>query len=187
MTKTNKKVLDYLKKIVILLIEILNKDSGGHIMTNKKTLKLLAILTAFVMIFSIACKNKQTAPISASEVISGEMPIETAQGIEQFMGKTFRSDVLETGISYLWVRISEDSTIKYQASGATEPDFSIANELIVSKGMGQNYVFQGKAFASGEQSGKLLFEPDGTLTVKFISGNSYVGQTIKCKWVDLIK
>ena len=156
-------------------------------MTNRKTIKLLAILTALVMIFAIACKNKQTAPISASEVISGEMPIDLTQDVSQFAGKTFRSDVLDTGISYLWVRISEDSTIKYQAAGVNEPDFSIANELVVSKGMGQNYVFQGKAFASGEQSGRLVFEPDGTLTVKFISGNSYVGQTIECKWVDLLK
>ena len=156
-------------------------------MTNKKTIKLLAILTAVVMLFAIACKNKQTAPISASEVISGEMPIDLTQDVSQFAGKTFRSDVLDTGISYLWVRISEDSTIKYQAAGVNEPDFSIANELVVSKGMGQNYVFQGKAFASGEQSGRLVFEPDGTLTVKFISGNSYVGQTIECKWVDLLK
>ena len=156
-------------------------------MTNKKTIKFLAILTAVVMLFAIACKNKQTAPISASEVISGEMPIDLTQDVSQFAGKTFRSDVLDTGISYLWVRISEDSTIKYQAAGANEPDFSIANELVVSKGMGQNYVFQGKAFASGEQSGRLVFEPDGTLTVKFISGNSYVGQTIECKWVDLLK
>ena len=156
-------------------------------MTNRKTIKFLAILTALVMIFAIACKNKQTAPISASEVISGEMPIDLTQDVSQFAGKTFRSDVLDTGISYLWVRISEDSTIKYQAAGANEPDFSIANELVVSKGMGQNYVFQGKAFASGEQSGRLVFEPDGTLTVKFISGNSYVGQTIECKWVDLLK
>ena len=156
-------------------------------MTNKKTIKLLAILTAVVMLFAIACKNKQTAPISASEVISGEMPIDLTQDVSQFAGKTFRSDVLDTGISYLWVRISEDSTIKYQAAGVNEPDFSIANELVVSKGMGQNYVFQGKAFASGEQSGRLVFEPDGTLTVKFISGNSYVGQTIECKWIDLLK
>ena len=156
-------------------------------MTNKKTIKLLAILTAVIMLFAIACKNKQTAPISASEVISGEMPIDLTQDVSQFAGKTFRSDVLDTGISYLWVRISEDSTIKYQAAGVNEPDFSIANELVVSKGMGQNYVFQGKAFASGEQSGRLVFEPDGTLTVKFISGNSYVGQTIECKWVDLLK
>ena len=156
-------------------------------MTNKKTIKFLAILTAVVMLFAIACKNKQTAPISASEVISGEMPIDLTQDVSQFAGKTFRSDVLDTGISYLWVRISEDSTIKYQAAGVNEPDFSIANELVVSKGMGQNYVFQGKAFASGEQSGRLVFEPDGTLTVKFISGNSYVGQTIECKWVDLLK
>ncbi|WP_432631905.1 hypothetical protein [Brachyspira sp.] len=156
-------------------------------MTNKKTIKFLAILTAVVMLFAIACKNKQTAPISASEVISGEMPIDLTQDVSQFAGKTFRSDVLDTGISYLWVRISEDSTIKYQAAGVNEPDFSIANELVISKGMGQNYVFQGKAFASGEQSGRLVFEPDGTLTVKFISGNSYVGQTIECKWVDLLK
>ena len=156
-------------------------------MTNKKMIKFLAILTALVMLFAIACKNKQTAPISASEVISGEMPIDLTQDVSQFAGKTFRSDVLDTGISYLWVRISEDSTIKYQAAGVNEPDFSIANELVVSKGMGQNYVFQGKAFASGEQSGRLVFEPDGTLTVKFISGNSYVGQTIECKWVDLLK
>ena len=158
-------------------------------MTNNKTIKFLAILTALVMIFAIACKNKQTAPISASEVISGEMPIDLTQDVSQFAGKTFVSDVLDTGMSYLWVRISEDSTIKYQAhhSSAEEPDFSSAKELVVSKGMGQNYVFQGKAFASGEQSGRLVFEPDGTLTVKFISGNSYVGQTIECKWVDLLK
>ena len=157
-------------------------------MTNNKTIKFLAILTALVMIFAIACKNKQTAPISASEVISGEMPIDLTQDVSQFAGKTFRSvDVLEENMGgyYLWVKISEDSTIKYQ--GGAEPDFSIAKELVVSKGMGQNYVFQGKAFASGEQSGRLVFEPDGTLRVKFISGNSYVGQTIECKWVDLLK
>ena len=167
-------------------------------MTNKKTIKLLAILTAFIMIFSIACKNKQTAPTIAntSNTIEGiegetETPIEPNQdqGIEQFMGKTFRSiDALEESVgAYLWVRISENSTIKYQLSGNTEPDYSIANELIVSQGLGQDYVFQGKAFASGEQSGRLLFEPDGTLTVKFISGNSYVGKSIECKWVDLVK
>ena len=173
-------------------------------MTNKKTIKLLTILTVFVMIFSIACKNKQTAPVSLS--VNGEVPSESAipnesdnmggetsskpnQGIEQFMGKTFRSvDALEESVgSYLWVRISEDSTIKYQASLNTEPDFSIANELVVSKGIGQDYLFQGKAFASGEQAGKLRFESDGTLTVKFISGNSYVGQSIKCKLADLVK
>lgn len=154
-------------------------------MTNKKTIKLLAILTAFIMIFSIACKNKQTASAS----LSGEMPIETNQGIEQFMGKTFRSvDALEESVgAYLWVRISENSTIKYQLAGNTEPDYSIAKELVVSQGIGQNYVFQGKAFESGEQSGRLLFEPDGTLTVNFISGNSYVGKSIECKWVDLVK
>ena len=151
-------------------------------MTNKKTIKLLAILTALIMIFSIACKNKATASASLSEGA-------TSQPIEQFMGKTFRSvDALEESVgSYLWIRISENSTIKYQASLNTEPDFSIANELIVSQGMGENYVFQGKAFASGEQSGKLLFEPDGTLTIKFISGNSYVGKSIVCKWIDLVK
>lgn len=154
-------------------------------MTNKKTIKLLAILTALVMIFSIACKNKTTASTS----LSGEMPIELNQGIEQFMGKTFRSvNALEESVNaYLWIRISENSTIKYQLSDNTEPDFSISKELVVSQGIGQNYVFQGKAFESGEQSGKLLFEPDGTLTVKFISGNSYVGQSIKCEIVDLVK
>ena len=158
-------------------------------MTNKKTIKLLAILAALVMIFSVACKKKTTAPVSLSETISGEMPIEVNKGIEQFMGKTFRSvEALEESVgAYLWVRISEDSTIKYQLSGNTEPDFSIANELIVRQGMGENYVFQGKAFASGEQAGKLLFEPDGTLTIKFISGNSYVGKSIVCKWIDLVK
>ena len=152
-------------------------------MTNKKTIKLsiLAVLMAIVMIFSIACKNKQTASTS----LSGEMPIELTQGIEQFMGKTFKSvDALEESVgSYLWVKISEDSTIKYQASGNTEPDFSISKEVFVSQGMGENYVFQGKAFASGEQAGTLKFQPDGTLTVKFISGNSYVGKSIECKLV----
>ena len=162
-------------------------------MTNKKTLKLLAILTAFVMIFSIACKNKQTAPTSLS--VSGETvsesstPNEPTQNIEQFMGKTFRSvDALEESVgAYLWVRISEDSTIKYQLSGNTEPDFSISKELVVSKGIGQDYLFQGKAFEDGEQAGKLLFEPDGTLTIKFISGNSYVGKSIACKLADLVR
>ena len=150
-------------------------------MTNKKTIKLLAILTALVMIFSIACKNKTTASTS----LSGEMPIELNQGIEQFMGKTFRSvNALEESVNaYLWIRISENSTIKYQLSDNTEPDFSISKELVVSQGIGQNYVFQGKAFVDKEQSGKLTFEPDGTLTVKFISGTSYDGQTIKCKLV----
>ena len=154
-------------------------------MTNNKTIKFLAILTALIMLFAIACKNKTTA----STILSGEMSIDLTQDVSQFAGKTFRSDVLDTGISYLWVKISEDSTIKYQAhhSSTEEPEYSIANELVVSQGMGQNYVFQGKAFESGEQSGKLLFEPDGTLTVKFISGNSYVGETIECKWVDLLK
>ena len=158
-------------------------------MTNKKTIKLLAILAALVMIFSVACKKKTTAPVSLSETISGEMPIEVNKGIEQFMGKTFRSvEALEESVgAYLWVRISEDSTIKYQLSGNTEPDFSISKELVVSKGIGQDYLFQGKAFESGEQAGKLLFESDGTLTVKFISGNSYVGKYIECKWVDLVK
>ncbi len=159
-------------------------------MTNNKTIKFLAILTALVMLFAIACKNKQTAPISASEVISGEMPIDLTQDVSQFAGKTFRSvDVIEENMGgyYLWVKISEDSTIKYQGAGNTEPDYSIAKELVVSKGIGQNYVFQGKAFASGEQSGRLVFEPDGTLTVKFISGNSYVGKSIECKWIDLLK
>ncbi len=150
-------------------------------MTNKKTIKLLAILTALIMIFSIACKNKATASASLSEGA-------TSQPIEQFMGKTFRSvDALEESVGgYLWVRISEDSTIKYQLSGNTEPDFSISKELVVSKGIG-DYLFQGKAFESGEQAGRLLLESDGTLTVKFISGNSYVGKYIECKWVDLLK
>ena len=150
-------------------------------MTNKKTIKLLAILTALIMIFSIACKNKATASASISEVA-------TSKPIEQFMGKTFRSvDALEESVgAYLWVRISEDSTIKYQLSGNTEPDFSISKELVVSKGIG-DYLFQGKALESGEQAGRLLLESDGTLTVKFISGNSYVGKYIECKWVDLLK
>ena len=150
-------------------------------MTNNKTIKFLAILMALIMLFAIACKNKTTA----STILSGEMPIDLTQDVSQFAGKTFKSvDVIEENMGgyYLWVKISEDSTIKYQG-GSAEPDYSIAKELVVSQGMGQNYVFQGKAFESGEQSGKLLFEPDGTLTVKFINGNSYKGQTIKCKLV----
>ena len=157
-------------------------------MTNlikRKGLLSIMVIVVMVAMMSIACKNKATASTS----LSGEMPIELNEGIEQFMGKTFRSvDALEESVgSYLWIRISENSTIKYQASLNTEPDFSIANELIVCQGMGENYVFQGKAFASGEQAGKLLFEPDGTLTIKFISGNSYVGKSIVCKWIDLVK
>ena len=153
-------------------------------MTNiikRKNLLFLMVIAIMVAMMSIACKNKATVSTS----LSGEMPIDLTQDVSQFAGKTFVSDVLDTGMSYLWVTISEDSTIKYQAyhSNTEEPNYSIANELVVSQGMGQNYVFQGKAFASGEQSGKLLFEPDGTLTVKFINGNSYKGQTIKCKLV----
>ena len=150
-------------------------------MTNKKALQLLAILTAFIMIFSVACKNKQTASTS----LSGEMPIELTQGIEQFMGKTFRSvDSLDNGnISYLWVKISEDSTIKYQAWTKEEPTFENPSEIFVAQGMGDNYGFKDKNYGI-EQAGTLKFQPDGTLIVKFLSGTSYDGQTIVCKLVE---
>ena len=157
-------------------------------MTNlikRKGLLSIMVIVVMAAMMSIACKNKATASTS----LSGEMSIKLNQGIEQFMGKTFKSvNALEESVSaYLWVRISEDSTIKYQLSGNTEPDFSISKELVVSQGIGQDYVFQGKAFESGEQAGKLRFEPDGTLIVKFISGNSYVGKSIECKLADLLK
>ena len=155
-------------------------------MTNlikRKGLLSIMVIVVMVAMMSIACKNKATVSTS----LSGEMPIDLTQDISQFVGKTFRSvEALDNGkISYLWMKISEDSTIKYQAYHSTEPDFK-GGEIIVAQGMGQNYVFQGKNYDK-QQSGKLIFEPDGTLTVKFISGTSYDGQTIECKAVDLIK
>ena len=154
-------------------------------MTNlikRKGLLSIMVIVVMVAMLSVACKNKATVSTS----LSGEMPIDLTQDISQFVGKTFRSvDYLSENISYLWVKISEDSTIKYQAYHNIEPDFK-GGEIIVAQGMGQNYVFQGKNYDK-QQSGKLIFEPDGTLTVKFISGTSYDGQTIECKAVDLIK
>ena len=152
-----------------------------NLIKRKGLLSLIAVVVMVAMM-SIACKNKATVSTS----LSGEMPIDLTQDISQFVGKTFRSvDYLSQNISYLWVKISEDSTIKYQAYHNIEPDFK-GGEIIVAQGMGQNYVFQGKNYDK-QQSGKLIFEPDGTLTVKFISGTSYDGQTIECKAVDLIK
>ena len=152
-----------------------------NLIKRKGLLSLIAVVVMVAMM-SIACKNKATVSTS----LSGDMPIDLTQDISQFVGKTFRSvDYLSENISYLWVKISEDSTIKYQAYHNTEPDFK-GGEIIVAQGMGQNYVFQGKNYDK-QQSGKLIFEPDGTLTVKFISGTSYDGQTIECKAVDLIK
>ena len=152
-----------------------------NLIKRKGLLSLIAVVVMVAML-SVACKNKATVSTS----LSGEMPIDLTQDISQFVGKTFRSvDYLSQNISYLWVKISEDSTIKYQAYHGIEPDFK-GGEIIVAQGMGQNYVFQGKNYDQ-QQSGKLIFEPDGTLTVKFISGTSYDGQTIECKAVDLIK
>ena len=152
-----------------------------NLIKRKGLLSLIAVVVMVAMM-SIACKNKATVSTS----LSGDMPIDLTQDISQFVGKTFRSvDYLSENISYLWVKISEDSTIKYQAYHNIEPDFK-GGEIIVAQGMGQNYVFQGKNYDK-QQSGKLIFEPDGTLTVKFISGTSYDGQTIECKAVDLIK
>ena len=152
-----------------------------NLIKRKGLLSLIAVVVMVAML-SVACKNKATVSTS----LSGEMPIDLTQDISQFVGKTFRSvDYLSQNISYLWVKISEDSTIKYQAYHGIEPDFK-GGEIIVAQGMGQNYVFQGKNYDK-QQSGKLIFEPDGTLTVKFISGTSYDGQTIECKAVDLIK
>ena len=155
-------------------------------MFKSKLISRVAVIM-LIAVFSVAgftsCKkNKATS----STLLSGEMPIDLTQDISQFAGKTFKSvDVLEDVGGYsLWVKISEDSTIKYQGAGNTEPNFANSIELVISRGMGQDYVFQGKAFVdTSEQSGKLTFEPDGTLTVKFISGTSYDGQTIKCKLV----
>ena len=152
-----------------------------NLIKRKGLLSLIAVVVMVAML-SVACKNKATVSTS----LSGEMPIDLTQDISQFVGKTFRSvDYLSENISYLWVKISEDSTIKYQAYHSIEPDFK-GGEIIVAQGMGQNYVFQGKNYDK-QQSGKLIFEPDGTLTVKFISGTSYDGRTIECKAVDLIK
>ena len=152
-----------------------------NLIKRKGLLSLIAVVVMVAMM-SIACKNKATVSTS----LSGDMPIDLTQDISQFVGKTFRSvDYLSQNISYLWVKISEDSTIKYQAYHGIEPDFK-GGEIIVAQGMGQNYVFQGKNYDK-QQSGKLIFEPDGTLTVKFISGTSYDGRTIECKAVDLIK
>ena len=152
-----------------------------NLIKRKGLLSLIAVVVMIAMM-SVACKNKATVSTS----LSGEMPIDLTQDISQFVGKTFRSvDYLSQNISYLWVKISEDSTIKYQAYHGIEPDFK-GGEIIVAQGMGQNYVFQGKNYDK-QQSGKLIFEPDGTLTVKFISGTSYDGRTIECKAVDLIK
>ena len=152
-----------------------------NLIKRKGLLSLIAVVVMVAML-SVACKNKATVSTS----LSGEMPIDLTQDISQFVGKTFRSvDYLSENISYLWVKISEDSTIKYQAYHNIEPDFK-GGEIIVAQGMGQNYVFQGKNYDK-QQSGKLIFEPDGTLTVKFISGTSYDGRTIECKAVDLIK
>ena len=154
-------------------------------MTNNKTIKFLAILTALIMLFAIACKNKTTA----STILSGEMPIDLTQDVSQFEGKTFRSvDALDGGnISYLWVDISENSTIKYKADNKSNADFSTAAETIIVKGLGQNYVFSGKSSKGAEQNGTFKFDPDGTLTVYFASGTSYDKQTIKCKLSDLLK
>ena len=152
-----------------------------NLIKRKGLLSLIAVVVMVAMM-SIACKNKATVSTS----LSGEMPIDLTQDISQFVGKTFRSvDYLSQNISYLWVKISEDSIIKYQAYHSKEPDFK-GGQIIVAQGMGQNYVFQGKNYDK-QQSGKLIFEPDGTLTVKFISGTSYDGRTIECKAVDLIK
>lgn len=154
-------------------------------MFKSKLISRVAVIM-LIAVFSVAgftsCKKNQS---TSSTLLSGEMPIDLTQDISQFAGKTFKSvDVLEDVGGYsLWVKISENSTIKYQGAGNTEPNFADSKELVISRGMGQNYVFQGKAFVDTEQSGKLTFEPDGTLTVKFIRGTSYDGQTIKCKLV----
>ena len=154
-------------------------------MFKSKLISRVAVIM-LIAVFSVAgftsCKKNQA---TSSTLLSGETPIDLTQDISQFAGKTFKSvDVLEDVGGYsLWVKISENSTIKYEGAGNTEPNFANSKELGISRGMGQDYVFQGKAFVDTEQSGKLTFEPDGTLTVKFISGTSYDGQTIKCKLV----
>lgn len=154
-------------------------------MFKSKLISRVAVIM-LIAVFSVAgftsCKKNQA---TSSTLLSGEMPIDLTQDISQFAGKTFKSvDVLEDVGGYsLWVKISENSTIKYEGAGNTEPNFANSKELVISRGMGQDYVFQGNAFVDTEQSGKLTFEPDGTLTVKFISGTSYDGQTIKCKLV----
>lgn len=155
-------------------------------MFKSKLISRVAVIM-LIAVFSVAgftsCKKNQA---TSSTLLSGEMPIDLTQDISQFAGKTFKSvDVLEDVGDYsLWVKISEDSTIKYQGAGNTEPNFANSKELVIYRGMGQDYVFQGKAFVdTSEQSGKLTFEPDGTLTVKFISGTSYDGRTVKCKLV----
>ncbi len=162
------------------------KLDKGAFMFKSKLISRVAVIM-LIAVFSVAgftsCKKNQA---TSSTLLSGEMPIDLTQDISQFAGKTFKSvDVLEDVGDYsLWVKISEDSTIKYQGAGNTEPNFANSKELVISRGMGQDYVFQGKAFVdTSEQSGKLTFEPDGTLTVKFISGTSYDGRTVKCKLV----
>lgn len=145
-----------------------------------KGLLYLAVIVAFLSVSAMACKNRGTGTI-----LDGAMPIDLTQDVSQFEGKTFKSiNVIEENMGgyYLWVKITEDSTIKYQGAN-TEPDFS-GGEVIVAKGLGQDYTFTGKNY-NKPQSGNLVFEPDGTLTVKFVSGTSYDGKTVKCKWTDL--
>ena len=146
-----------------------------------KGLLYLAVIVAFLSVSAMACKNRGTGTI-----LDGAMPIDLTQDVSQFEGKTFKSvEALDGGnISYLWVKVTENSTIKYQGAN-TEPDFSKISEALLVKGLGQNYVFTGKSDSGGSQEGSLIFEPDGTLTVKFVSGTSYDRQTVKCKWTDL--
>ena len=95
-------MLDNLQIIVILWIERLNKHSGGHIMTNKRTFKFqlsTLVIIALIAMLSVACKNKVTASANLSteagteEVIGGGAG-DTAEIVEgTFVSGDFKATV----------------------------------------------------------------------------------------------
>ena len=100
-------MLDDLQIIVILWIERLNKHSGGHIMTNKRTFKFqlsTLVIIALIAMLSVACKNKVTASANLSteagteEVIGGAG--DTAEIVEgTFVSGDFKATVKNAQIT----------------------------------------------------------------------------------------
>ncbi len=101
-------MLDDLQIIVILWIERLNKHSGGHIMTNKRTFKFqlsTLVIIALIAMLSVACKNKVTASANLSteagteEVIGGGAG-DTAEIVEgTFVSGDFKATVKNAQIT----------------------------------------------------------------------------------------
>ena len=156
-----------------------------------KGLLCLISIAVLIAVISAGCKNKPTQTNDFAGFDESVSPVDTSKDFTQFLGRTIRSKSSignTSGMAYFWAKFTEDG-ISYGAG--TESSGSFIQTTLLEKSILSTKVanFRGEKGSDGvEQTGTIAFDDDGTsitsITVKFVKGTSYAGQTFECQFVN---